>query len=122
MDRTLQQDLYEVTRERRAIPAKMSYDERSAQRLLTISSKKITTTMIGCINEIEKVFGHIWGHGKKLSDLSERERQWYDIWQQLRKNVLNLGNKQIRALQNEIDEYSISWNRHEYILPVRKRS
>lgn len=90
--------------------------ESSRQRLLTILRKKLKTSFIGSIAEFEKFFGALWGHGKLPEELTQQERGFRDLWEECRTEVLDNGNDQIRAVEDEISQYSIMWNRHKLTL------
>lgn len=120
MATTLAKQLLDAAKERESVPATENYNDRSSQRLMQIGSKKVRTTMIGCISEIEQAFGTLWGGpNKPYEEMTEDEKDWYELWQITRKNMLNLGNNQIRAFQNELNQYTITWNRHMSVLPIR---
>lgn len=90
-----------------------SYYDSSKKRLLAIAEKKIKTTFIGSIDVLEKSsFGKLFGFGKRPEELTEQEREWRAVWDEVRIDILNNGNNQRRALANEINEYEISWNRY----------
>lgn len=101
---------------------KANYKKRSTNRLLKIIQKKITTTMIGAISQIESNFGHLWGHGKMLRELSQSEQQYREIWNSVRNNILTNGNNQCRNIEKEINEYSIEWNRHHLMLLMKEEN
>ena len=82
----------------------------SKKRLAKCIEKKCKTTMIGAIASFEEVFGVLWGHGNE--QLSQEEQYWLEKWEEARTLVLNNGNNQIRAAMDEVDEYTVSWNRH----------
>lgn len=73
-------------------------------------SKKIRTTMIGALDSMEKNFGHLWGHGLPENELTEEQLFWDEIWEETRAQILNKGNQQIRAAQDELSEYDMQWN------------
>lgn len=119
---TLARQLLDAAKEREATPPTENYNDRSSQRLLSIGNKKIRTTMIGCISEIEKTLGKLWGAGSiPYEEMTDEEKDWYELWQIARKNMLNLGNNQIRAFQNELNQYTITWNRHMSVLPIKNK-
>jgi len=99
-------------RKRKGQTHQKQYQESSKRRLMTIAEKKLKTTFIGNIDILEKMIGFMWGHGKPLSELTEDEKKWRDLWDEMRTEILNNGNNQLRALLNEISEYTISWNRY----------
>ena len=45
-------------------------------------------------------------------DLDEDQRYWRDLWMETRSKVLDNGNANLRAAQNEISQYTMSWNRY----------
>lgn len=87
-----------------------NFAEESRKRLDKIISQKMQTTFIGAISAFESNFGFLWGSGKK--ELTEEEQALFNIWQRVRTDILNNGNNQLRALRNELQNHSVSWNRH----------
>ena len=88
-----------------------NFAEESRKRLDKIISQKMNTTFIGAISAFESNFGFLWGAGKK-GELTEDEQHLLNIWQRVRTDILNNGNNQLRALRNELQNHSVSWNRH----------
>lgn len=71
--------------------------------IIQIASKKIETTMIGALSRFENVFGYLWGQHKAFEEpLTDQEIHFENMWQDVRNNILNHGNQQIRGLQNDI--------------------
>lgn len=71
-----------------------------------IAAKKLETTMIGCLARFENTFGYLWAHHKSHnSDLTDNEIYFDNLWQDVRNNILNHGNNQIRALTNELNKF-----------------
>ena len=97
---------------------KQLYEENSRKRLGKIVQTKVKTTMIGALSEFESAFGSLWGHGLPEDQLTVDQKLWRTHWEDTRKAVLDKGNHQIRAIAQEIDQYSISWNRYSITLPV----
>lgn len=89
------------------------FAEEARKKLDSIISKKMNTTFIGALSSFEKAFGFLWGFGKKDSEKTDEEKELYNIWQNVRTEVLNNGNNQLRALRNELQNHTISWNRHK---------
>src|SRR5688500_11193654 len=98
------------------------YAEESRKRLDSIISKKLPTTFIGALAAVEKSFGFLWGFGKKEHELTEEERELFAIWQNVRNEVLNNGNNQLRALRNELQNHNVSWNRHTLIISAKSQN
>ena len=88
------------------------YKDNSKRRLLNILKKKFDTTIIGSLAAFEERFGELWGHGLPLGELDEDQRYWRDMWMETRAKVLDNGNSNLRAAQNEIAQYTLSWNRY----------
>ena len=94
------------------------YHDSSKKRLSNIISTKVKTSFIGAISSCEDHFGFLWGHGKQDLELTESERSMKEIWEEVRANVLDNGNTQLRAIISEIGEYSIKWERYQLDLPT----
>ena len=88
------------------------YKDNSKRRLLNILKKKFDTTIIGSLAAFEERFGELWGHGLSMNDLDEGQRYRRDLWMETRSKVLDNGNSNLRAAQNEISQYTLSWNRY----------
>lgn len=90
--------------------------ENSRNKLKALTKKRIQTTMIGALASIEKFFGHLWGQNKDEKDLSPQEKELDDLYEELRKEILDKGNNQIRLLNGELDNYDVELLMHEFIL------
>jgi hypothetical protein len=88
-----------------------SYKENSKNRLITNVEKKFRTTMIGSLAVFEKYFGELWGHGK--GELTQEQRDFRELWEEARTDILNNGNTQMRIAQEEIAQYTMTWNRYK---------
>jgi hypothetical protein len=75
------------------------------------------TINIGDIATVEKHLGFLWGH-KEYRELSPDEQVIKEKWELCRKEMLDKGNKQIRNTKEEIELYTIEWNRYQLTLPV----
>lgn len=86
------------------------YRFNSRKRLLANVSKKFRTTMIGALAAFEKRFSQLW----------EQDEELRMLWEEARTEVLDIGNKSLRAAEQEISEYTISWNRYkaEFLHPT----
>jgi hypothetical protein len=99
---------------KRKLENEKNYCVASKERLRRIIERKLRTTFIGDIAAIERNFGHLWGIGKSDDECTENQLKWRDVWELLRNTILNKGNAQIRALDNELEQYDIKWNRYKY--------
>jgi hypothetical protein len=97
------------------------YKDNSKRRLLSTIQKKFNTTIIGSLAVIEEYFGHLWGHGKDYDELTQNEQNWRKTWTTARSRILDNGNSNLRAAQNEIAQYTLRWDRYVVNLPVIKK-
>ena len=97
---------------RKRVDKDSQYKDNSKRRLLNILKKKFDTTIIGSLAAFEERFGELLGHGLSMNDLDEDQRYWRDLWMETRSKVLDNGNSNLRAAQNEISQYTLSWNRY----------
>ena len=98
--------------DRRREDKEHQYKDNSKRRLLNILKKKFDTTIIGSLAAFEERFGDLWGHGLPMQELDEDQQYWREIWTETRSKVLANGNSNLRAAQNEIAQYTLSWNRY----------
>jgi hypothetical protein len=89
-----------------------SYKDNSKRRLLNNLKKKFDTTIIGSLAAFEDRFGELWGHGLPTGELDEDQIYWREVWTDARAKILDNGNSNLRAAQNEIAQYTLSWNRY----------
>ena len=80
---------------------------RDRYNLFKEISKKMTTTSIGDLAQVEAFFGVIWGHGKPDHTLTDIEKEWKQVWELCRKAMLDHGNKQIRLIQTLLNSYNV---------------
>ena len=89
-----------------------SYKDNSKRRLLNNLKRKFDTTIIGSLAAFEERFGELWGHGLPVEELDEDQLYWREVWADTRSKILDNGNANLRAAQNEIAQYTLSWNRY----------
>ena len=94
------------------------YKEKSKERLNKNCKKKLQTTMIGALSSIEEHFGFLWGH-ESDEPLSEDQEKMRLVYEELRSDVLDKGNTQIRNIDAEFTQYDITWNRYQYQIPIK---
>lgn len=97
------------------IKRKNKYKQDSKKRLKKIAGKKIQTTMIGALDVIERHLGFLWEND------DEDSLELRQIYSDIRQEILDRGNKQIRNLESEIDQYDVEWLRYNLKLPVKRR-
>jgi hypothetical protein len=101
-------DFYDLKRQHEA--AKKVNEERSQ-----------LYAMIGALASFEAEFGHLWGYGKDGSELTEEEITYREMWERARTEVLNKGNNQLRAAQDELGQYSLKFESYKEEFIVRKK-
>lgn len=94
------------------------YKESSKKRLMDNISKKFKTTMIGAIARYEAAFGDLWG--QDIDNPSKQQQELRRVWEEVRTDILNNGNSQLRAALEEIAQYTMSWDKYKTNLIVRK--
>lgn len=92
-------------------------NERSKDRLKKEISKRMRTSMIGAVSSIEKILGHLWCH-ECVSRTPEQEKL-YLLFQELRTEILDKGNDQIRSCESELSSYEVVWQGYHINLPIR---
>ena len=90
----------------------ITYKDNSKRLLLNNIKKKFDTTIIGSLAAFEEKFGELWGHGLSIEELDEDQLYWREVWADARSRILDNGNANLRAAQNEIAQYTLSWNRY----------
>lgn len=83
----------------------------SKDRLTKIGQQKIKTTMIGALATIEEKLGYLWEHDPKMQN----------VYDEIRSEILDKGNNQIRNFEVELAQYDIIWNQYTMILPVKRK-
>jgi hypothetical protein len=73
--------------------------------------KRFQTTMIGALHEFEKAFGYLWGHDKNPDLLTDMEDDFFYRWENVRNQILNNGNNQLRKCISDLDKTD---NRYHY--------
>lgn len=90
--------------------SKMNRNEKNKDRFKNICKKKFQTCFIFPLAEFEDAFGEkLLGKGLQEEELTDEQKINRVKWNQLRKNILDKGNGQLRAFLNEIELYDISY-------------
>ncbi len=90
---------------------------RSHENLESVLSKKITTAFIGAVAACEKFLGEeLWGAGLPASECDQDHVYWRKIWRDLREQILNNGNVQLRAAMSELSKYTVKYNGNTRVL------
>ena len=95
-------------RQKEAHRGRIAQDSRD--RLKRIASKKFRTCFISALAEFENTFGfEVWGHNLPEEKLTPEQKANRIRWEQVRKNILDKGNAQARALGMEIDLHKVEF-------------
>lgn len=90
--------------------SKIGRNEKNRDRFKNICKKKFQTSFIFPIAEFEEAFGkELWGMGLEDNELTDEQKSNKVKWNQLRKNILDKGNGQLRAFLNETELYDVSY-------------
>lgn len=82
----------------------------SRDRLKKIANSKFRTCYISALAEFENIFGfELWGHSLPEDQLTPEQKANKIRWEQVRKNILDKGNAQARALGMEIDLHKVDF-------------
>lgn len=92
-------------------------ERRSKERLISNIQKRFKTTFVGAISAFEEAFGERWGGRAPDSELSDEEYHNRKVWENVRNDIFNKGNNQMRAALSEISEYTVSKN--DYVTNLR---
>lgn len=83
----------------------------SRDRLKKIAQKKFRTCFISALAEFENTFGfELWGHTLPDNQLTPDQKANQIRWDQVRKNILDKGNAQSRALGMEIELHRVEFD------------
>ncbi len=80
------------------------------------ATKAIKTAFIGGFAAVEDALGSLWGRGIDFEVLTEPEAKWHQVYQAVRKEVFDRGNRQLRMFLQELDlifEETDSGNDHQ---------
>ena len=78
----------------------------SKDRLKEEIRKNITTTMIGALASIEDKLGFLWEERTPKSD------EYYELFEQLRTEILDKGNDQIKLAIRNLDKYEVEYRKY----------
>jgi hypothetical protein len=86
------------------------------------AKRAITTAFIGAIAEVEKQLGYIWGQDKEPAKMTESECYFFDLWQQIRNNIMDAGNKQCRIIEKEFKKYAVKYTGEFHVFKMKPRT
>lgn len=82
--------------------------EIGKEKLKKYVTTNIRTTMIAALAAFEEKYSELWGNG--VDNLTEEQQREYEIWQETRSKILDIGNNNIRHALNELDCYDVYFN------------
>ena len=65
-----------------------------------------------------KYFGFLWGH-EDGDELTPEQQHMKDLFEEVRAEILDRGNNQVRNLEAEMAHYDISWLRYHISIPFK---
>jgi len=84
--------------------AKTKYQAASRNKLQNAIARRIRTTMIGALATIEEKLGFILGED---GNRTKEQEHLNNLFKEVRSNILDKGNDQIRQLDSDFDAYVI---------------
>lgn len=76
----------------------------SRKNIVQQLSKRFQTTIIGSLARFEDRFGYLWGLNSD-KELTERQKEFLDLWEYARTSILNHGNNQMRDAIDEVIDH-----------------
>lgn len=83
--------------------------EQDMEELARNMRKKIETTMIGALSSIEEHLGFLW----------KDDAGMIEVYQKLRSEILDKGNKQIRYIDVDLSNYNVT-KKPKKTIPINK--
>jgi hypothetical protein len=68
--------------------------------------------MIGALDTLEKRMGDLWGEGLEDHELTPEQEEVRDLFEDVRVEILDKGNHQIRNVDAELNQYDVVWKRY----------
>lgn len=93
--------------------------DQCRQRLKKIAQTKIRTTMIYPLSQFEQAFGKLWGHGIKDEELTDEQSTNRKLWNEIRQRILDMGNKQIRGFNKELDIHNVEYIGYTTVFKIK---
>ena len=86
------------------------FKKDSKEKLKKIIASKMKTSFIGSLSAIEQAFGELWGLDDDVQ-LNGSQLKWKKVWENCRTIILNNGNSQLRAIDSELKNYQVIFNK-----------
>lgn len=78
--------------------------------------KRFQTAMIGSLARMEDYFGFLWGHDQDEENLTNKQLDNSELWEELREEILDHSNYQMRCALNDLKTFlnqNIETNRYQ---------
>jgi hypothetical protein len=85
---------------------------RQQEKLIKNIETRLRTIMIGSLSRIEESFGYLWNHGDDPQN--DKQDDFADKWENLRAEILNHGNHQIRSSIDELYKFFEDQDKYNY--------
>tara|TARA_Y100000361_G_C10968908_1_gene242865 strand:- start:258 stop:572 length:315 start_codon:yes stop_codon:yes gene_type:complete len=90
------------------------------RELLNKLDTRFKTVMIGSLARIEDHLGFLWGHDKD-QELTEQQKKYEIIWDDLRNEILNHGNYNLREGLEDVEEFFDRADKYSYQFIMNNR-
>lgn len=77
--------------------------QENVNKLTNNVEKRFQTTMIGSLARIEEYLGFVWGHNQDMLSVQQADNR--QVWQDLRDDILDHCNYQMRGALTDIRKY-----------------
>jgi hypothetical protein len=105
----------DIRKMRERMEAEYNYQrsQKIKSNFIEKESTRMKTCFIFAIAEFEKLFGHLWDESKEDAEI-EGPEFYKKLFLELRKNVLDNGNNQIRAFHKDMENYNVDLVKYYY--------
>ena len=79
------------------------------EALIDSIERRFKTTIIGSLARVEDHLGFVWGHDQDMISIDQSDNR--QIWQDLREDILDHGNYQLRATLTDIRKFIQDYNK-----------
>jgi hypothetical protein len=87
--------------------------QEQIEELIHSIEKRFQTTTIGSLARIEDYLGFTWGHNKDMISIEQSDNR--QIWQDLRDDILDHGNYQMRAALTDLRKFIQAENKSKIV-------
>jgi hypothetical protein len=91
--------------------------QASKDRLVDKVEKRIKTSFIGALDSVETHLSCLWETNG--SDMSPAQVEMYDIYQKIRKEILDKGNQQVREFKGDLENFDVNFKQYQLELDFK---